>query len=74
MYTFNQKLQLGAGRFLTPLSPVNLYFYAPLNPSGVVPMLVSHHFLFPQSISGFQIAGLADAGSNFKIGYRNNFV
>lgn len=68
-YTFNNSLKLGVGRFLTPLSPVNLYFYAPLNPSGVVPMLVSHHFLFPQSISGFQLSGETELGNSFKWGY-----
>ena len=69
MYTFNDAFRVGAGRFLTPLSPVNLYFYAPLNPSGVVPMLVSHHFLFPQSISGFQLAGNFNLGTNANLGY-----
>lgn len=69
MYHFSDGFKLGVGRFLTPLSPVNLYFYAPLNPSGVVPMLVSHHFLFPQSINGFQIAGEFDASSKLKLGY-----
>lgn len=68
-YTFSNSLKLGVGRFLTPLSPVNLYFYAPINPSGVVPMLVSHHFLFPQSISGFQLSGETELGSSFKWGY-----
>lgn len=68
-YKFSESLKLGVGRFLTPLSPVNLYFYAPLNPSGVVPMLVSHHFLFPQSISGFQLSGEAELGNSFKLGY-----
>jgi hypothetical protein len=69
MYHFNDGLKFGVGRFLTPLSPVNLYFYAPLNPSGVVPMLVSHHFLFPQSISGFQLGGNFEPSANFKWGY-----
>jgi len=69
MYHFNEAFKLGVGRFLTPLSPVNLYFYAPLNPSGVVPMLVSQHFLFPQSISGFQLAGEVEAASTVKLGY-----
>lgn len=80
-YNFDERFNLGVGRFLTPLSPVNLYFYAPLNPSGVVPMLVSHHFLFPQSISGFQFngkfdLGLVDLGYNFSAGsyaYINHF-
>lgn len=69
MYHFSDNLKLGVGRFLTPLSPVNLYFYAPLNPSGVVPMLVSHHFLFPQSVSGFQIAGEFETTPSLKLGY-----
>ncbi len=68
-YNFREELKLGVGRFLTPLSPVNLYFYAPLNPSGVVPMLVSHHFLFPQTISGIHLHGLASLAKGFKLGY-----
>ncbi len=68
-YSFNDALKVTAGRFLTPLSPVNLYFYAPLNPSGVVPMLVSHHFMFPQSISGLQLSGEIEAASALKLGY-----
>ncbi len=68
-YSFGDEFKFGAGRFLTPLSPVNLYFYAPLNPSGVVPMLVSHHFLFPQSISGLHLHGVAGLAEGFKLGY-----
>lgn len=68
IYTFNQKLKLGAGKFLTPLSPINQYFYAPLNPSGVLPMVVSHHFLTPQSISGMQVNGKFGE-NNFQLGY-----
>lgn len=69
MYRFDDGFKLGVGRFLTPLSPINQYFYAPLNPSGVVPMLVSHHFLFPQSISGFQLTGEFAPSDAFKWGY-----
>lgn len=66
-YEFNRGFRLGAGKFLTPLSPVNTYFYAPLNISVTLPMLVSHHFLLPQSISGFQVSG--EAGDEFKLKY-----
>jgi len=66
-YTISDKLKLSAGKYLTPLSPVNQYFYAPLNPSATLPMLVSHHFMLPQSISGFQISG--EMGSDIKAGY-----
>lgn len=67
MYTYSEKLRIGAGKFLTPLSPINQYFYAPLNPSGVLPMIVSHHFLTPQSIAGLQVAG--EFGADMKLGY-----
>ena len=66
-YTINPGLKLGAGKYLTPLSPVNQYFYAPMNTSATLPMLVSHHFLLPQSFSGFQVSG--EFGTSFKTGY-----
>lgn len=66
-YTFSEKFKVGAGKYLTPLSPSNLYFYAPLNPSGVLPMVVSHHIFFPQSISGLQLSG--SVGDDLKIDY-----
>ncbi|MDF1547890.1 MAG: hypothetical protein P1P88_08700 [Bacteroidales bacterium] len=71
IYSFNPGFKLGAGKFLTPLGPSNLYFYAPLNPSGVLPMVVSHHIFFPQSISGVQIAG--EFGDNLKINYNATY-
>lgn len=71
LYTINSGLKLGAGKFLTPLSPSNLYFYAPLNPSGVLPMVVSHHMFFPQSISGIQVAGAF--GENLKLNYNATY-
>lgn len=67
IYSFSDKLKVGAGRFLAPLSPVNTYFYAPLNISASLPMLVSHHIMVPQSISGFQVAG--GFGSDLQINY-----
>ena len=57
MDTINKGFKIGVGEFSTSLSPINQYFYAPLNPSGVLSMIVSHHFLTPQSISGFQVSG-----------------
>jgi hypothetical protein len=67
IYTFNEHFKVGLGKFLTPLSPVNVYFYAPLNPSVVLPMVVSHHYLSPQSISGVQFAG--SFGDDLKLNY-----
>lgn len=66
-YTVNEKFKIGAGKFLTPLSPVNTYFYAPLNPSVALPMVISHYFLTPQSISGLQLSG--QFGSDLKVNY-----
>lgn len=71
LYSFSPALKVGAGKFLTPLSPSNLYFYAPLNPSGVLPNVVSHHMFFPQSIRGFQLAG--ELGENFKVKYNGTY-
>lgn len=71
LYSFNNQLKVGAGKFLTPLSPSNLYFYAPLNPSGVLPNVVSHHMFFPQSISGFQVAG--ELGEDLKAKYNATY-
>ncbi|TLX71826.1 hypothetical protein E9993_19805 [Labilibacter sediminis] len=65
-YAISDNFKVGAGKFLTPLSPVNTYFYAPLNISVTLPMIVSHHFLLPQSISGFQVSGEFGDKVNFK--------
>ncbi len=67
IYTFNAGLKVAAGKFLTPLSPANVYFYAPINPSGILPMMISHHFLTPQSIAGIQLSG--EFGEGPKLGY-----
>ncbi len=66
-YKYSNKLQIGLGKFLTPLSPGNLYFYSPLNPSNSLPMTISHHFLFPQNVNGIQFRGVF--GESTKLGY-----
>ena len=66
-YTISEKLKFSAGKYLAPLSPINQYFYAPLNPSATLPMVVSHHSLIPQSFSGFQVSG--EFGTDMKLGY-----
>lgn len=73
MYSFSKAFRVGTGKFLTPLSPINTYFYAPLNPSGTLPMLVAHHYLTPQSISGIQVAGAFgdDFGVEYNLTYGN---
>ena len=66
-YTFNEGFKVSLGKYLTPLSPVNQYFFAPLNTAASLPMLVSHHYLLPQSISGLQLSG--EFGEDIKMGY-----
>lgn len=66
-YTFGDKFKVGVGKFLTPLSPVNTYFYAPLNPSISLPMVIANHNLTPRSISGLQVSG--QFGNELKIDY-----
>jgi len=66
-YKIHDAIKIGAGKFLAPLSPVNQYFYAPLNVAASLPMVVSHHNILPQSITGFQIFG--EFGNDLKMGY-----
>jgi len=72
-YSFSDMFKIGAGKFLTPLSPGNVYFFQPINPSGVLPMLISHHYITPQSISGLQVSGKTngDLGVEYNITYGN---
>lgn len=44
---------LQAGRFLTPLSPMNTYYYAPVNNTATLPLIISHYEYFPLHIDGF---------------------
>ncbi len=66
-YTFSPSIRIAAGKFLTPLSPGNLDFFAPLNNGISLPMVISHHTLFPQSFSGLQVGG--ELGSGYYFGY-----
>lgn len=66
-WSFNSLLNLKAGRFLTPLSPVNTYFYSPVNLGVSLPVFVSHHELYPLTMDGFSINGIY--GDNLKLNY-----
>lgn len=66
-WKFSEKFKVGLGRYLTPMSPTNHYFYAPLNNSSTLPLLINHHLLFPQSFDGVKISG--ETGSSIKFGY-----
>lgn len=62
-WKFQDAFAIKGGRILTPVSPVNLYFYAPMNYGIAVPMLVSHHAFYPQSIEGVEVNGKVDLGN-----------
>jgi len=79
-FTFNQMLNeanvqyqvanafiIKAGRFLTPLSPMNTYYYAPVNTSATLPVLITAHEFFPLNIDGISLNGTY--GDRFRINY-----
>lgn len=66
-YSITDRLNLKVGRFLTPLSPVNTYYYAPVNTSATLPVLVSNHEFFPLNMDALSING--SLGNDFKLSY-----
>jgi hypothetical protein len=66
-YSFNSYFQLKGGRFLVPVSPMNTYYYAPVNNSATLPMLITNHEFFPLNIDGLSVNG--KIGENFKVDY-----
>jgi hypothetical protein len=60
-------LKFKVGRFLIPLSPMNTYYYAPVNTSATLPMIVTNNENFPLNIDGVSINGFI--GETFKIKY-----
>jgi hypothetical protein len=66
-YKFADLLTLKAGRFLTPLSPMNTYYYAPVNNSATLPMVITCHEFFSLNVDAVSING--KYGEAFKIDY-----
>ncbi len=69
-------LNVKVGRFLLPLSPMNTYYYAPVNTSATLPILITNHEFFPLNIDGISINGKVGDDLKFKYevfagGYRN---
>jgi len=60
-------LKFKVGRFLTPLSPMNTYYYAPVNTSATLPIIITNNENFPLNIDGISING--SIGQSFKIKY-----
>lgn len=74
--SLSSKLNFKVGRFLLPLSPMNTYYYAPVNTSATLPILITNHEFFPLNIDGISVNGAF--GSDLKVkydvfagGYRN---
>lgn len=60
-------LNLKAGRFLTPVSPMNTYYYAPVNNSATLPMVITSHEFFPLNVDAISLNG--KYGETLKIDY-----
>jgi hypothetical protein len=66
-YKINPYLNVKVGRFLQSLSPTNTFYYAPVNTSATLPILVSNNEFFPLNIDGISFNGTT--GNDFKIKY-----
>lgn len=66
-YKFHDLFIAKAGRYLTPLSPMNTYYYAPVNNSATLPMLIQNHEFFPLNMDGVSANG--KVGDNLKVEY-----
>jgi hypothetical protein len=66
-YKINNWLNIKAGRFLTPLSSTNTFYYAPVNVSATLPMITSFHETFPLNMDAVSFNG--KIGETFRVGY-----
>jgi hypothetical protein len=66
-YQFSDLFKIKVGRFLTPLSPMNTYYYAPVNNPATLPMLITTHEFFPLNMDALSING--SYGNDLKIDY-----
>lgn len=66
-YKVSSFLNIKGGRFLQALSPMNTYYYAPVNTSATLPTIVSNNEFFPLNISGVSLNGII--GTDFKFKY-----
>lgn len=75
-YSVAPEFNIKIGRFLLPLSPMNSYYYAPVNTSATLPILITNHEFFPLNSDGISLNGVT--GTDFRLkydifvgGYRN---
>lgn len=66
-YSFTSSLNVKAGRFLQSLSPMNTFYYAPVNTSATLPIIVSNNEFFPLNINGISVNG--SIGNDFRVKY-----
>lgn len=66
-YKVSDFMNLKGGRFLTPVSPMNTYYYAPVNLSATLPMIVTSHEFFPLNMNAVSING--KIGDDLKFDY-----
>src|SRR6056297_545498 len=66
-YSFSSELNFKIGRFLTSLSPMNTYYYAPVNTSATLPIIITNNENFPLNIDGASVNG--SFGNDFKLNY-----
>ncbi len=55
------------GRFLSPLSPINTFYYAPVNISATLPMITNLHEAYPMTMDALSFNGVV--GNDLKFGY-----
>ncbi|MCC5926449.1 MAG: hypothetical protein JJU41_07795 [Bacteroidetes bacterium] len=66
-YSLSQKVNIKVGRFLLPVSPMNTYYYAPVNTSATLPVLITNNEFFPLNIDGVSVNG--SIGNEFRVSY-----
>ncbi len=66
-YKIDDYLKIKVGRFLTPLSPINTYYYAPVNVSATLPMITNLHEAYPMTMDAVSFNG--SVGNDLKFGY-----
>ncbi len=68
-YKFSDAFAIKAGRFNAPVSNTNYYFFAPMNTGVALPMQLTHHAFYPQSIDGIDFNGKIKIGQNSALKY-----
>jgi len=68
-YKFDDAFQVKLGRFILPIQPINLQYYAPMNIGIALPSFITNHKLFPLNMNGADIFGEYDLDDELKIQY-----